>query len=178
MMSRLTRPFRFESRLTRKTMRALEVSTGVLTLALIAASFASFAQAAPIIYPAKGQPPTLQDKDRFECYEWARAQSGFDPVQPNAQAAQQQPADPNAAPSLAGMARGAAGGAAVAELTDHSAGKGAAAGALGAAVFERARAQQAAAARQQQASQQQSARRSTYERAFGACMEARGYVVR
>jgi hypothetical protein len=80
------------------------------------------------------------------------------------------------------MARGAAGGAAVAELTNHDAGRGAAAGLVGTSVIGRVREQQAAQARQQQqAAQQQAARgqaRSKYDRGFAACMEARGYTVK
>jgi ADP-ribosylglycohydrolase len=81
------------------------------------------------------------------------------------------------------------GGAAVAELTHHDAGRGAAAGAIGGAVIQRVKQQQAAQqqqakqqAAQQQASQQQASARSqqraTYERAMGACMEGRGYTVK
>jgi len=52
---------------------------------------------------------------------------------------------------------------------------------LGGAMLERAKERQAAQARQQQAAQQQAVRgqqRANYDRAFGACMEARGYVVK
>jgi hypothetical protein len=79
------------------------------------------------------------------------------------------------------MARGALRGAAVGELVNHDAGRGAAVGVLGSAVVERAQARQTEQARQQQAAQQQAARsqqRSKYERAFGACMEGRGYVLK
>jgi hypothetical protein len=132
-----------------------------------------------VIYPAKGQSAKQQDQDQYECYEWARGQTGFDP----AQMSQQPAANPSNAStgSAAGMAKGAMGGAAVAELADHSAGKGAAVGALGAAMRERAGQRQAAQAKEQQAAQQQAARtqqRSTYVRAHSACMEARGYVVK
>jgi hypothetical protein len=160
--------------MTMTTMSRIRTAT---LMALLGAAASALAHGEPIIYPAKGQSPAQQDKDRYECYAWARAQSGFDPFQPSASPAPSQ--DPSAMqPSLSGMVKGAAGGAAIAELTDHSAGKGAAAGALGAVVFERARMQQAAQAKSQQASQQQAARRSTYERAFAACMEAREYVVK
>jgi hypothetical protein len=52
---------------------------------------------------------------------------------------------------------------------------------VGGALRERAREQQAAQARQQQAAQQQAIRgqqRAIYDRAFGACMEGRGYSVK
>jgi hypothetical protein len=124
-----------------------------------------------------------QDRDRYECHDWARGQSGYDPAQPGAAgsvpAAQQVP---SAGPSPTEMARGAAGGAAIAELTHHDAGRGAATGLVASSVISRVREQQAMQARQaQQASQRQAERsqaRSMYERGFSACMEARGYVVK
>src|SRR5262245_28274164 len=150
---------------------------------------------APVIYPAKGQTAKQQDQDRYECHTWARGQSGFDPTQPTQAPASTQTAA--ATPSItsssgapvSGMAAGAMGGAAVAELTHHDAGRGAAAGALGGAVFQRVKQQQAAQQQQakQQAAQQQanaqqanarSQQRTTYERAMGACMEGRGYTVK
>jgi hypothetical protein len=153
-----------------------------MSVALTAVTFAVHAQAgAPVIYPAKGQAPMQQDRDRYECHDWARSQSGFDPTQPSQPVAMaSQPASSGA--SLSNMARGAAGGAAIAELTHHDAGRGAATGLVGASVIGRVREQQAMQAKQQQlASQQQAARsrgQSTYERGFAACMEARGYVVK
>ncbi len=35
-----------------------------------------------IIYPKNGQPPAQQAADRYECHNWARQQTGFDPTQP------------------------------------------------------------------------------------------------
>src|SRR5258708_16457318 len=34
-------------------------------------------------YPAHGQPPEQQDRDKYECNTWAVQQSGFDPSLPN-----------------------------------------------------------------------------------------------
>jgi hypothetical protein len=151
----------------------------VLACALSLA-FTTAAMAAPVIYPAKGQTAKQQDKDKYECYDWARGETGFDPAQ--AQQPAQTTAQGSQQPkSAAGMVRGAAGGAAVAELTHHDAGRGAAIGVVGAAARERMKEAQANQARQQQASQQQAIaaeKRATYERAFGVCMQARGYAVK
>ena len=50
----------------------------VLSLALTTLVFAVHAQSAgPVIYPAKGQPPAQQDRDRYECHDWSRSQSGL-----------------------------------------------------------------------------------------------------
>ena len=42
-----------------------------------------------VIYPAKGQSQEQMEKEKFECYGWAKQQTGFDPMQaqPQAQAA-------------------------------------------------------------------------------------------
>lgn len=152
---------------------------GPLAFALALGTGLVLAQAGTLIYPAKGQSAKQQDKDQYECYDWARGQTGVDPAQaaPTAPAGTTNPS----APSANGMVAGAVGGAAVAELTDHNAGRGAATGAMGAVMFERAKQRQVAQAKEQQAAQQQAAanqRKAAYGRAFGACMEGRGYVVK
>jgi hypothetical protein len=134
-----------------------------------------------VIYPAKGQSARQQDRDRYDCHDWARQQTGYDPSQPAPAAAAAPSSSGGGAPPSGAMARGALRGAAVGELVNHDAGRGAAVGVLGSAVVERAQARQTEQARQQQAAQQQAARsqqRSKYERAFGACMEGRGYVLK
>ena len=35
----------------------------------------------PVVYPAKGQSQEQTDRDKFECYTWAKQQTGFDPMQ-------------------------------------------------------------------------------------------------
>lgn len=138
------------------------------------------AAAPTVFYPAKDQSPKQQEQDKYECYSWSKGQSGFDPAQATQTANTSQLQ--NKGGSTAGaMVVGAAGGAAVGELTHHSAGRGAAAGALGGGLLAKAKEKQAMQAAQQQAMQQQAARgqqKAVYDRAFGACMEARGYVVK
>lgn len=132
-----------------------------------------------MVYPAQGQSARQQDRDKYECYDWARGQTGFAPAQAS-QASQGTPQNQSRSPS-GGMLKGAVGGAAVGELAHHDAGRGAAIGVMGAAMRERAREKQESQARQQQAAQQQAARgqqRANYYRAFGACMEGRGYSVK
>jgi len=136
----------------------------------------------PAIYPAKGQSAQLQDKDKYQCYGWAKGQTGFDPMQgpPPAEPAPTS-AQSASKQSAAGFARGAAVGAAVGELAHHDAGRGAAAGGLGGAAIARVQQRQAAQQQQERAAQQQTARsqqKATFYRAFDACMEARGYAVR
>ena len=135
---------------------------GAVTLGLAGSGFA----ADVFVYPQKGQSAEQQNKDSYECYGWAKSQSGVDPgaPPPPAQAGQ------HARGAVGGAARGAALGAAVGAIAGD-AGKGAAAGAVVGGVGGRRR---SVAAQQQH----QQATRSAYDRAFAACMEGRGYTVR
>ena len=45
------------------------------------------------IYPSNGQTQEQQDQDRYECYSWARNQTGFDPTQPGGGVAPEQNAN-------------------------------------------------------------------------------------
>ena len=62
-----------------------------------------------MIYPAKGQSQDQMGKDKFECYGWAKGQTGFDPMDmPKATAP---PPSKKATSSTAGGAvKGGAGG--------------------------------------------------------------------
>src|SRR5262249_43746317 len=126
-----------------------------LTLAL-AAGLANGQSMTPVIYPAKGQNAQQQDRDKYQCYGWAREQSRCDPVPPAPQAAAQ-PARPTtsstttaAAPAspMGGLGRSAALGAAVGEVASNDAGRGAAIGVLGGAVAQGMKQRQAAQAKQ------------------------------
>jgi hypothetical protein len=132
-----------------------------------------------MLYPAKGQSAQQAERDTFECHQWAKQQSGFDPTQATPATAAQQPSANRS--GTGGMVAGAAGGAAIAEIADKDAGKGAAVGLLGAGLRQQMQQNKQLTAQQQQALQQQAAlaqRRGTYDRGFAACMEARGYVVK
>jgi hypothetical protein len=133
----------------------------------------------PIIFPAQGQSPEQTEKDKTDCYAWATQQTGFDPMQ--APQTAQAPPPQSQGPSgqrVKGAARGAVIGGVVGEVADDDAGKGAAAGAAAGVVAGGMKTRQG---RRQQASQQQVATdeaRNTFNRAFGACMEGKGYTVK
>jgi len=156
-------------------------------LALIALTInASSARAKTFIYPQKDQSPEQQNKDEGSCQVWAKAQSGFDPMDPTGGAAAPIPPPPPTADGslLRGGARGAALGA-VGGAIAGNAGRGAAAGAaMGAMVggMRRRDARRQADAQYQQARQRQQATvnagRANFNRAFAACMEGRGYTVK
>ena len=143
-----------------------------------------------IVYPAKGQSQQQIERDKFDCYTWAKQQTGFDPTQTPAPA-QPPPPQPPPGSAAAGVARGGAGGmalgAAIGGITGgwSGAGKGAAIGAVTGGVFgglrSQARNYQSAQAQQQYAAQQSAQyqqRRSAYNRAYAACLEAKGYTVK
>jgi YMGG-like Gly-zipper len=149
---------------------------GVLVVSGVLAGGAVFAK--PVAYPSKGQSPQQQQNDEGACYSWAKSNTGIDPA---ALAANQPP--PPSGPAvgggerLRGAARGAAGGAAIGAIAGD-AGKGAAVGAVGGTVVggARARNNRQAAAASNQAQTQGSM--DTFYRAWGACMEGRGYSVK
>lgn len=118
------------------------------------------------VYPQKGQSQQQQDIDTAECTRWAKQQSGVDPNAPK----QQEQLGSNARGTVGGAAKGAAVGAAVGAIAGD-AGKGAGAGAVVGGVAGRRgskRNKQAAAAETT----------NTYQRAFAACMDGRGYSVK
>lgn len=132
-----------------------------LLLALIAATGPGFVMAQDLmVYPAQGQNAAQQQTDEGECYTWSKQNTGIDPM---AAAPQQQ--------QSGGMARGALRGAAVGAIIDGSDGAKKGAG-VGAAVGGIRRADQ----NRNQANQQQ-ANHQTFNRAYSACMQGRGYSV-
>lgn len=142
------------------------------------------AEAPMYFYPERGQPDPQQDRDRYECYRWASAQTQSDPgMTPVRQVRSPEPMPPvrDGADVLAGAATGAVLGAAVS--SPRRAGENAVIGAifgtvLGALAQEsRAQAQEAAQARHAQASAAARVPTDNFRRAMGACMQARGYRV-
>jgi predicted lipid-binding transport protein (Tim44 family) len=143
-----------------------------------------------IIYPAKGQSQEQTDRDKYECYSWAKQQTGFDPMQmPTATEA---PPSQKAGGSVAGgvvkgglvgagvgAGVGAIAGGGKGALTGAAIG-GVAGGLLGGAVRGSQKKQDEQA--QQQWADQQGAqymeKRNTYNRAYCACLEGRGYSVK
>jgi hypothetical protein len=137
----------------------------------------------PIIFPAKGQSQEQTEKDKFSCYQWAKNETGFDPMQtPTASApAPQQQAGRGGA--LKGAAVGAGAGALIKRDDSRSKGAGTGAligGALGAVSQSRQnrRDQQAKQQWEQQQANEYAQKRSAYNRAFAACMEPKGYTVK
>ena len=142
-----------------------------------------------VVYPAQGQSDEQMEKDKFECYSWAKNQSGFDPMQMPA-ATSPPPSQERksvAGSTLGGGVAGGLGGAVIGGIAGGSKGarKGALIGGLsgGAIGGMRSSSQNKKAdAKQKQWEQEQvnqyMQKRNAYNRNFAACMEGRGYSVK
>ena len=131
------------------------------------------------VYPAQGQSADQQSKDEYECYQWARRDTGFDPM---AAPTASTPA-PSTQQRRGGVARGALGGAAIGAIAGDSsdAGKGAAIGGLLGGMRQRRQnveAQQERDQWEQQQANEYAGSRNNYNRAYAACLEGRGYTVK
>jgi outer membrane lipoprotein SlyB len=144
-------------------------------------------------YPAAGRTISAQqqDRDRYECNQWAVQQSGFDPSAPNLPPHQRMQIVAGGPPPGAAVAGGAVTGAFLGAATSRpwDAGRGTLIGALAGAAIggiveseqnnETHRLQARADAgydHAQGAALEQKA--SQFRRAIGACLEARGYSVK
>lgn len=132
------------------------------------------------IYPAGGQSNEQMDKDKYECYNWAKTDSGFDPMAP--QTASSPP--PSGQKKSGGVAKGALAGAATGAIVgDKSkyARRGAVAGGLIGGVAQSSK-NQKIDQQQQQYAQQEATKNANnsnnYNRAYSACLEGRGYTVK
>ena len=138
------------------------------------------------IYPNKGQSNEQMEQDKSQCYNWAKGQTGFDPMQvPTATS----PAPKSDANVGGGLLKGAAGGAiiggAIGGISSGKVGKGAAYGAGAGALLgglSQASKKKEEEKNQEQWQKDQSAqyaqKRSEYNRAYVACLEGRGYNVK
>jgi hypothetical protein len=150
--------------------RLTHIDLAVILVA-VALSLPAYAQQ-PIIYPSRGQSVEQQQKDQGECMGWAQQTTGVNPTAV-AQGLANQPAPAQRGPledeRVQGALVGALGGAAIGAIAGHKAGKG--------GVHQQQR--DDAAQAQTQANQQQAQQSlATYNRAYCACLEGRGYTIR
>jgi TolA-binding protein len=140
-------------------------------------------------YAQRGQSQAQQDRDRYECFNWAVQQTSFDPSRRTVPAEHHAPLVPvnnTGATVVGGTLMGAAIGAAVSNPWHRDEGAvvgaiaGTALGALAANAQANAQASAIQAAHKQvtpaRASYEQQA--AEYRRAMSACLEGRGYVVK
>jgi hypothetical protein len=169
-------------------MKALKYIS-VVFIVLVFFSGSAFAQDF-YIYPNNGQTIEQQKKDEFECFQWAKQKTGYDPTRSD------QPPAPSPPPKkeggqiglLEGAIIGGASGAGIGALSAKKSkrGKRALKGGLigagvGALLGETMKRSQESKQTQPQAQQQTSTyyqQRDEYNRAFGLCLESRGYTVK
>jgi len=149
-----------------------------LVAAIVAINaFVDYAQAKPIAYPAKGQSQTQQDKDDGQCYVWAKNNTGVDPTANTAAPPPSSGPATGGGERMRGATRGAVGGAAIGAIAGD-AGKGAAVGAVTGTMAGGHRARENQRAQQESAQAQTQGSIDTFNRAYAACMEGRGYSIK
>ncbi|MFC1824025.1 hypothetical protein ACFL9T_15050 [Thermodesulfobacteriota bacterium] len=161
-----------------KTMRCM-----VISISLVILITGSAMAQDPIVFPAKGQSQDQMEKDKYSCYQWAKNETGFDPMKvPTATAP-----PPEQTAKRGGALKGAALGAGVGAITKSrgSRSRGARKGALAGGLVGGARSQsqmrkdeQARKQWEQEQTAQYAHQRNTYNRAYAACLEAKGYTVK
>lgn len=140
-----------------------------------------------MVYPAQGQSEDQTEKDKFECYTWAKNRTGFDPMKTPTTSK----APPPKEKETWGAGKGAVGGGLLGAGTGaliggrKGAGRGALIGAGGGAVVggirrsdQKRREQQRRQQWEQEETQKYMRSRSDYNRAYSACLEGRGYSVK
>jgi hypothetical protein len=130
-----------------------------------------------VAYPSKGQSAKQQNKDESECFAWAKQRTGIDPMAVASQPTKQEGPAVGGGERLQGAARGAVGGLAIGAIAGN-AGKGAAVGAVAGTMVGGHKARKNKAAQEQQAEQAKAGTLQQFNKAFGVCMEGRGYAVK
>jgi hypothetical protein len=168
-------------------MRRSTIVTAAVLPAFLSLAVPGQAQAPPssqtlgvFVYPAKGQSPSQQQAEEGECYGWAQKQTGIDPTAPPKAASPPPQSGPDGS-ALKGAAGGAAVGTAIGAIAGDT-GEGAAIGAVAGAVrgrrMSKKKKQQQAQQSQQQAQAETAYVQETFKKAYGACLEGKGYSVK
>ena len=132
------------------------------------------------VFPSQEQDKEQQELDEYNCYKWAKEQTGINPMKVDQIEAEQVDTSPDGS-AVVGAAGGAAAGAAIGAIAGD-AGKGAAIGAVVGGMAGR-RGKVAGDAQQQQQNEQAAAATEkelmgNFNKAFAACMEGKGYTVK
>jgi hypothetical protein len=165
----------FRSRWT--IMAACIISVMLLSLWQADAKQSISSSLGVVVYPSKGQSPAQQNRDEGECYSWAKQQTGIDPVAVASAPTKEEGPAVGGGERVRGAAGGAVGGLAIGAIAGD-AGKGAAVGAVAGTMVGGHKARKNKAAREQQAQQSKASTLQHFNKAFGACMEGRGYVIK
>ncbi len=132
------------------------------------------------VFPSEEQDKEQQELDEYNCYKWAKEQTGINPVTVQQIEAEQVDTSPDGS-AVVGAAGGAAAGAAIGAIAGD-AGKGAAIGAvIGGMAGRRGKVagdQQAQQQSNQAAAAKEKELMENFNKAFAACMEGKGYTVK
>jgi len=138
-----------------------------------------------VIFPAKGQSNEQMEKDKYECYQWAKQNSGFDPMAPPTAKSAPPPKQAQKGGAVKGAAGGALLGLTVGAIANNDKGKSTAIGAVAGGLMggmrrsnqveEQKKAEQQWAQKEANNYAQQ---RNGYNRAYSACLEGKGYTVK
>lgn len=148
----------------------LRPSSVTLAVGLLWAASAVYAQQKLYVYPAHGQSPQQQQQDQYQCYEFAKSETGFDPTTATPPSSQ-----PQKKTFAHGLFGGALLGTAIGAIAGNT-GEGAAIGAAAGGLFGGMKSRQQQQSQQQQQQGYENAY-SNYNRAYSACLEGRGYTV-
>lgn len=147
---------------------------------LVAATVGQVSAQELFIYPQKDQSAEQQDKDKYECYNWAKSNSGFDPMAAPTTSTAPPKTREKSYGALKGAGIGAIGGKVFGSSKKTTRTAAAAGGLLGGV-----RQHQHNSAEQQKRDdwEQREAsnyanNRNNYNRAYAACLEGRGYTVK
>lgn len=156
-----------------KVFTALLISGGLLAANAQAQSMGS--SLGLYVYPAQEQSQEQVGQDDYDCYTWAKQQTGQDPVAAAMAQSEQAPEQQKGGHAAKGAVAGAAAGAIIGDTGD-AAKKGAAVGVIAGGAKGRRQKKQAEAQAQQQ-HEQQVAALDDFKRAYSGCMGGRGYNV-
>ena len=132
------------------------------------------------VFPSEDQDKEQQELDEYNCYKWAKEQTGINPMKVDQIEVEQVDQSPDGS-AVVGAAGGAAAGAAIGAIAGD-AGKGAAIGAVVGGMAGR-RGKVAGDAQKKQQNEQAAAAKEkelmeNFNKAFAACMEGKGYTVK
>ena len=108
----------------------------IAVISFLSVSFTSNISAQEFyVYPAAGQSQEQTEKDKYECYSWAKNETGFDPMKLPTASEPPPTQQPKKGGAGRGLLGGAAAGAVIGEIASDDAGKGAAIGAIAGGLF-------------------------------------------
>ncbi len=167
-----------------EVMRRLATPSVIVLLALSIVA----AQADDLfVYPAKGQSKDQTEQDKYQCYQFAKDQTGFDPMARPTTSTPPPAKEKKTWGAGEGAVGGALLGAGIGALAGgkSGAGTGALVGGVGGGAMghmRRSDQKQREETRRRDWEQRETSRyargRDNYERAYAACLEGRGYTVR